>query len=250
MFIFIPLGQLLTQVNLRSFTRLTDIFVNTFWIGNMYRNYFSSSALPGGAGCHARTHVGELSAVFNWWNSHPVPYSVSCFLSFSAGSKKGTLYHYYEKRFDECWMYNQHETRMKTGHRYLTEKAIFKQWAQMFNITFKAPSWDLTKVNASEPIKSPFIDKMEKQGKHRIRRWWWNIVGTKEIMYLVGSVVRQGHFCTLKMVIFSLSKLVKLFEFGVIWRGKPFISYTVFMFCLYRYYRFRFYYCYCPTSKC
>ena len=62
-------------------------------------------------------------------------------------------------------MYQQHETRMKTGHRYLTEKAVFKQWAQMFNISFKAPSWDLSDVNLTAPIKSPFIDKMEKTGK-------------------------------------------------------------------------------------
>ncbi|XP_072039988.1 alpha-N-acetyl-neuraminyl-2,3-beta-galactosyl-1,3-N-acetyl-galactosaminide alpha-2,6-sialyltransferase-like [Amphiura filiformis] len=88
----------------------------------------------------------------------------------SAGSKKSILYHYYEKRYDECWMYNQHETRMKTGHRYLTEKAVFKQWAQMFNISFKAPAWNLTNVNASEPIKSPFISKMEKIGKKRTKR--------------------------------------------------------------------------------
>ena len=83
----------------------------------------------------------------------------------SSNRNKPVLYHYYEKRYDECWMYTQHETRMKTGHRYLTEKAIFKQWAQMFNITFKVPSWDMTDVNASDPIKSPFIEKMDKLKK-------------------------------------------------------------------------------------
>ncbi|XP_077861822.1 alpha-N-acetylgalactosaminide alpha-2,6-sialyltransferase 3-like [Saccoglossus kowalevskii] len=43
----------------------------------------------------------------------------------------------------ECVFSRLHEYGLREGHRFHTEKYIFKKWARVFNITFHHPSWDL-----------------------------------------------------------------------------------------------------------
>ncbi|KAM5148122.1 alpha-N-acetylgalactosaminide alpha-2,6-sialyltransferase 5 [Mantella aurantiaca] len=52
-------------------------------------------------------------------------------------------YHYYEPMGpDECTMYISHERGRKgSHHRFITEKKVFANWAQTFNINFFQPDW-------------------------------------------------------------------------------------------------------------
>ncbi|XP_063970311.1 alpha-N-acetyl-neuraminyl-2,3-beta-galactosyl-1,3-N-acetyl-galactosaminide alpha-2,6-sialyltransferase-like isoform X1 [Lytechinus pictus] len=76
-------------------------------------------------------------------------------------------YHYYENLpWNECEFLNMHENKMKQGHRYLTEKALYRRFASMFNLNFKYPAWNLT--NASHvDFKSPFREKYMKEHTKR-----------------------------------------------------------------------------------
>ncbi|KAF7696814.1 hypothetical protein HF521_005232 [Silurus meridionalis] len=51
-------------------------------------------------------------------------------------------YHYYEaNRLDECGMYKAHERARRGGHRFITEKQIYRQWASQGKLQFQYPSW-------------------------------------------------------------------------------------------------------------
>uniref|UniRef100_K7FKJ0 ST6 N-acetylgalactosaminide alpha-2,6-sialyltransferase 4 n=1 Tax=Pelodiscus sinensis TaxID=13735 RepID=K7FKJ0_PELSI len=51
-------------------------------------------------------------------------------------------YHYFEKgKMDECRMYLTHERAHRGGHRFITEKAVFSNWAKRRKIVFTHPSW-------------------------------------------------------------------------------------------------------------
>ncbi|XP_068447562.1 alpha-N-acetylgalactosaminide alpha-2,6-sialyltransferase 5-like [Clinocottus analis] len=52
-------------------------------------------------------------------------------------------YHYYEPSGpDECSMYLSHErSRRGSHHRFITEKAVFANWARTLNIHFRQPDW-------------------------------------------------------------------------------------------------------------
>lgn len=52
-------------------------------------------------------------------------------------------YHYYEpKGPDECSMYLFHEnSRQGEHHRFITEKAVFANWARTLSISFHQPDW-------------------------------------------------------------------------------------------------------------
>ncbi|KAF1385800.1 hypothetical protein PFLUV_G00111530 [Perca fluviatilis] len=52
-------------------------------------------------------------------------------------------YHYYEPSGpDECSMYLSHErSRRGSHHRFITEKAVFANWARTLNIHFHQPDW-------------------------------------------------------------------------------------------------------------
>ncbi|XP_029284710.1 alpha-N-acetylgalactosaminide alpha-2,6-sialyltransferase 5b [Cottoperca gobio] len=52
-------------------------------------------------------------------------------------------YHYYEPPgLDECSMYLSHErSRRGSHHRFITEKAVFANWARTLNIHFHQPDW-------------------------------------------------------------------------------------------------------------
>ncbi|XP_040041253.2 alpha-N-acetylgalactosaminide alpha-2,6-sialyltransferase 5b isoform X2 [Gasterosteus aculeatus] len=53
-------------------------------------------------------------------------------------------YHYYEPSGpDECSMYLSHErSRRGSHHRFLTEKAVFADWARTLDIHFHRPDWE------------------------------------------------------------------------------------------------------------
>lgn len=74
-------------------------------------------------------------------------------------------YHYYEEqKYDECEMYNQHESQFVQGHRYLTEKSVFHRFAVLFNITFRHPEWDIKNYDYSQ-LYSPFLKKWKNETK-------------------------------------------------------------------------------------
>ncbi|XP_066501672.1 alpha-N-acetyl-neuraminyl-2,3-beta-galactosyl-1,3-N-acetyl-galactosaminide alpha-2,6-sialyltransferase [Hoplias malabaricus] len=51
-------------------------------------------------------------------------------------------YHYYEAyRLDECGMYRVHERARKGGHRFITEKNIYRRWASQGKLSFTYPTW-------------------------------------------------------------------------------------------------------------
>lgn len=80
--------------------------------------------------------------------SHPFLHSLS--LSFSllsrSSSHPSVPYHYYEPSGpDECSMYLSHErSRRGSHHRFITEKAVFANWARTLNIHFHQPDWKPT----------------------------------------------------------------------------------------------------------
>ncbi|XP_065784332.1 alpha-N-acetylgalactosaminide alpha-2,6-sialyltransferase 5 [Muntiacus reevesi] len=66
-------------------------------------------------------------------------------------------YHYYEPFGpDECTMYLSHERGRKgSHHRFITEKRVFKNWAQTFNIHFFQPDWKPESLAISHPENKP-----------------------------------------------------------------------------------------------
>uniref|UniRef100_A0A8C2ZPV3 Alpha-N-acetylgalactosaminide alpha-2,6-sialyltransferase 6 n=1 Tax=Cyclopterus lumpus TaxID=8103 RepID=A0A8C2ZPV3_CYCLU len=60
-------------------------------------------------------------------------------------------YHYYEPSGpDECSMYLSHErSRRGSHHRFITEKAVFANWARTLDIHFHQPDWKPAAVNGS-----------------------------------------------------------------------------------------------------
>ena len=68
-------------------------------------------------------------------------------------------YHYYEpSKMNECQYYNKAESSLTGGHLFITEKAIFKNWAvQTKKINFKFPEWPLP--DSTNSIDTPFLNK-------------------------------------------------------------------------------------------
>ncbi|XP_072035295.1 uncharacterized protein [Amphiura filiformis] len=68
-------------------------------------------------------------------------------------------YHYYEPdKLKECQYYNKSETRLTGGHLFITEKAVFANWAvQHRKINFKHPTWPVK--NSTNNLDTPFFNK-------------------------------------------------------------------------------------------
>lgn len=81
---------------------------------------------------------------------HPFSLSPSASVSVSllcrSSSHPSVPYHYYEPSGpDECSMYLSHESsRRGSHHRFITEKAVFANWARTLNIGFHQPDWKPT----------------------------------------------------------------------------------------------------------
>lgn len=71
-----------------------------------------------------------------------------------------TPYHYYGNTGNvtrtECEYYTKSETRLTSGHLFVTEKYIFGRWAQKYNMTFLHPSWKAKVYNQSK-LDTPFM---------------------------------------------------------------------------------------------
>ncbi|KAM6962522.1 alpha-N-acetylgalactosaminide alpha-2,6-sialyltransferase 5-like [Aplochiton taeniatus] len=68
-------------------------------------------------------------------------------------------YHYYEPSGPgECSMYLSHEgSRCGSHHRFITEKTVFANWAQQFDIRFYQPEWEPSAFHANRShIPEPF----------------------------------------------------------------------------------------------
>ncbi|XP_070554347.1 alpha-N-acetyl-neuraminyl-2,3-beta-galactosyl-1,3-N-acetyl-galactosaminide alpha-2,6-sialyltransferase-like [Ptychodera flava] len=66
---------------------------------------------------------------------------------------KDVPYHYYDKtEVKECDVSNAGETRSTGGHRYLTEKYVFRKWAKSADMEFFYPSWNITSELHKLPI--------------------------------------------------------------------------------------------------
>lgn len=73
-----------------------------------------------------------------------------------------TPYHYYEQVDGklECAYYKESEERLKYGHLFVTEKAMFARWASKYNMNFRYPSWNITELNfrnKTQPLDTPFL---------------------------------------------------------------------------------------------
>lgn len=68
------------------------------------------------------------------------------------------MYHYYNDSINklECEYYVKSENKLNMGHKFLTEKAIFSQWAIHRNIRFHYPSWKPVLRNLTQ-MNSPFL---------------------------------------------------------------------------------------------
>nr|XP_054756084.1 alpha-N-acetylgalactosaminide alpha-2,6-sialyltransferase 5-like [Lytechinus pictus] len=75
-------------------------------------------------------------------------------------------YHYYQTGSNptECTYYKVHEATPKGGHRFMTEKAIFARWSQMYNLTFHHPSWNRSQDQASKRLDTPFTKLFHLKG--------------------------------------------------------------------------------------
>lgn len=60
-----------------------------------------------------------------------------------SSSHPSVPYHYYEPNGpDECSMYLSHErSQQGSHHRFITEKAVFANWARTLNVHFHQPDW-------------------------------------------------------------------------------------------------------------
>ncbi|XP_071950726.1 alpha-N-acetyl-neuraminyl-2,3-beta-galactosyl-1,3-N-acetyl-galactosaminide alpha-2,6-sialyltransferase-like [Antedon mediterranea] len=74
-------------------------------------------------------------------------------------------YHYYENNTQECTYYNKSEYRARSGHLFFTEKAIFRRWSTLKNITFKYPAWPEKKEKDNEngTLHTTFLDNMRRR---------------------------------------------------------------------------------------
>ncbi|XP_033097066.1 uncharacterized protein LOC117101236 isoform X2 [Anneissia japonica] len=76
-----------------------------------------------------------------------------------------TPYHYYESDgLLECDYYKASEEQLRYGHLFVTEKAVFGRWAVKHNIAFHYPEWNLTRINTTAPLETPFV-KMYRAAK-------------------------------------------------------------------------------------
>lgn len=65
-----------------------------------------------------------------------------CVCVFSLTNSSSVPYHYYESnRLDECGMYRVHERVQRGGHRFITEKQIYRRWASKGKLKFQYPAW-------------------------------------------------------------------------------------------------------------
>ncbi|KAK1803703.1 hypothetical protein P4O66_021110 [Electrophorus voltai] len=60
----------------------------------------------------------------------------------SLANHSSVPYHYYELyHLDECAMYRFHELAQRGGHRFITEKHIYRRWALQGKLHFPYPTW-------------------------------------------------------------------------------------------------------------
>ncbi|XP_071950728.1 alpha-N-acetyl-neuraminyl-2,3-beta-galactosyl-1,3-N-acetyl-galactosaminide alpha-2,6-sialyltransferase-like [Antedon mediterranea] len=96
-------------------------------------------------------------------------------------------YHYYEDSKLECSYYNKSEYKTRSGHLFITEKAIFRRWSTSRNITFRYPTWP-EKIKENGTVNTKFLNKMiqRRRGSKRRRRKQHdtnrtsNITGTRQ----------------------------------------------------------------------
>ncbi|XP_033115155.1 alpha-N-acetyl-neuraminyl-2,3-beta-galactosyl-1,3-N-acetyl-galactosaminide alpha-2,6-sialyltransferase-like isoform X2 [Anneissia japonica] len=67
-------------------------------------------------------------------------------------------YHYFDKVQRECKYYSVSENKLRTGHKFVTEKAVFARWSETHNITFKYPSWENV-TTKGKSLDTPFLKK-------------------------------------------------------------------------------------------
>lgn len=71
-----------------------------------------------------------------------------------------TYYHYFDKLRRACDYFKISENRITTGHKFLTEKLAFANWASLYNITFHYPSWKnhtSSRVSWESPFHKTFL---------------------------------------------------------------------------------------------
>lgn len=107
-----------------------------------------SSSLPLSSpprSCHNYHHFPQLPHTLIFMPFHASHLSLLLCSAFPcrSSSHPSLPYHYYEPLGpDECSMYLSHErSRRGSHHRFITEKAVFANWARTLNIHFHQPDW-------------------------------------------------------------------------------------------------------------
>ncbi|XP_071511514.1 alpha-N-acetyl-neuraminyl-2,3-beta-galactosyl-1,3-N-acetyl-galactosaminide alpha-2,6-sialyltransferase-like isoform X1 [Diadema antillarum] len=76
--------------------------------------------------------------------------------------KSRVYYHYYETKLLECAYTKRRETKVKGGHKFLTERRMYARWAAERNVTFRAPEWPKSAFNVTAKFSSPYLSVYRK----------------------------------------------------------------------------------------
>ncbi|XP_071952577.1 alpha-N-acetyl-neuraminyl-2,3-beta-galactosyl-1,3-N-acetyl-galactosaminide alpha-2,6-sialyltransferase-like [Antedon mediterranea] len=109
-----------------------------------------------------------------------------------------TLYHYYNpKDGKECQYYKRSEESLAWGHLFITEKAIFENWAKQAPITFHHPFWNISGTSSSL-LDTPFITKYRYRYKHFQR---FSKLGTIPNLHTHAHITSQSGAFQMKVIL-------------------------------------------------
>lgn len=113
---------------------------------------------------------------------------------FRKNPKAKVPYHYYEpKKKSECFYVKKSEMNPKSGHKFLTEHAMFARWSTVHNITFRYPSWNISE--ASGRVGSYYLKKYKNTlGKTLKTRKGWDIMFTSSTEIIGSFRFHDGSF--------------------------------------------------------
>ena len=87
-------------------------------------------------------------------------FSFSSSIHYREHPNEKVPYHYYDPEFkSECSYYHMSEVRLTSGHLFITEKAVFARWANIYNIHFLHPKWDPKPYSLSGTLRTPFLQR-------------------------------------------------------------------------------------------
>lgn len=89
--------------------------------------------------------------------SHSFPF-LFILLLYREHPNEKVPYHYYDPSSKpECTYYHTSEVRLTSGHLFITEKAVFARWSNIYNIHFHFPYWEPRPYSVSDTLRTPFL---------------------------------------------------------------------------------------------